>query len=165
VSHASRHDAVVRRLSTPSRRRTRLAAGGIGSGRQMAAAALGAQVLDRIDLAHRRRSRHRKEALENISPPTPAAPCDHGDTASRRVARTAWTDAWRPRAPKTLPMPLQGSCGEMAAVAARTPRALGFPSARSSADEQRRPTHEVIFEIVEMIATTERLRRFGRSDG
>jgi NAD(P)H-dependent flavin oxidoreductase YrpB (nitropropane dioxygenase family) len=144
-----------------------LAAGGIGSGRQMAAGlALGAQgawtgsiwlTVAEADTG--------KEALENI-----LAADSRGTVRSRamtgkpaRQLRTAWTDAWeREDAPKTLPMPLQGILwGEMARRVSRahTKELSGFPVGQIVGRMNSvRPTHEVIFEIVEeWIATTERL--------
>lgn len=90
-----------------------LAAGGIGCGRQMAAAlALGAQgawtgsiwlTVSEADT--------RPESVENL-----LAAGSRDAIRSRsmtgkpaRQLRTAWTEAWeQPGAPKTLPMPLQG---------------------------------------------------------
>jgi len=90
-----------------------LAAGGIGCGRQMAAAlALGAQGAwtGSIWLTVSE-SDTNPEAIENL-----LAAGSRDAIRSRsmtgkpaRQLRTAWTEAWeRPGAPKTLPMPLQG---------------------------------------------------------
>jgi NAD(P)H-dependent flavin oxidoreductase YrpB (nitropropane dioxygenase family) len=144
-----------------------LAAGGIGTGRQMAAGlALGAQgawtgsiwlTVAEADT--------RPEALENL-----LAADSRGTVRSRsmtgkpaRQLRTAWTDAWEAEdAPKTLPMPLQGILwGEMArrVTRAHTKELSGFPVGQIVGRMNKvRPTHEVIFEMVqEWIATTERM--------
>jgi NAD(P)H-dependent flavin oxidoreductase YrpB (nitropropane dioxygenase family) len=144
-----------------------LAAGGIGSGRQMAAGlALGAQGAWTgsiwLTVAEANTS---PEALDNI-----LAADSRGTVRSRamtgkpaRQLRTAWTDAWeREDAPKTLPMPLQGILfGEMARRVSRAHnRELsGFPVGQIVGRMNRvRPTQEVMFEIVEeWIATTERM--------
>jgi NAD(P)H-dependent flavin oxidoreductase YrpB (nitropropane dioxygenase family) len=144
-----------------------LAAGGIGTGRQMAAGlALGAQgawtgsiwlTVAEADTG--------TEALENM-----LAADSRGTVRSRamtgkpaRQLRTAWTDAWEAEdAPKTLPMPLQGILwGEMArrVTRAHTKELSGFPVGQIVGRMNKvRPTHEVVFDIVqEWIATTERL--------
>jgi NAD(P)H-dependent flavin oxidoreductase YrpB (nitropropane dioxygenase family) len=144
-----------------------LAAGGIGTGRQMAAAlALGAQgawtgsiwlTVAEADTP--------PEALANL-----LAADSRGTVRSRamtgkpaRQLRTAWTEAWEsPDAPATLPMPLQGILyGEMARRVSRAHNRelAGFPVGQIVGRMDRvRPTHEVVFELVEeWIATTERL--------
>ena len=144
-----------------------LAAGGIGTGRQMAAGlALGAQgawtgsiwlTVAEADTPH--------EAQQNI-----LAADSRGTVRSRamtgkpaRQLRTAWTEAWeREDAPKTLPMPLQGILyGEMArrVTRAHNRELSGFPVGQIVGRMDRiRPTHEVVFELVEdCIATTEKL--------
>lgn len=144
-----------------------LAAGGIGTGRQMAAGlALGAQgawtgsiwlTVAEADTG--------KEAQENL-----LAADSRGTVRSRsmtgkpaRQLRTAWTDAWEAEdAPKTLPMPLQGILwGEMARRVSRahTKELSGFPVGQIVGRMNKiRPTHEVVFDIVqEWIATTERM--------
>jgi NAD(P)H-dependent flavin oxidoreductase YrpB (nitropropane dioxygenase family) len=144
-----------------------LAAGGIGTGRQMAAAlALGAQgawtgsiwlTVAEADTP--------SEAQQNI-----LAADSRGTVRSRamtgkpaRQLKTAWTEAWeRPDAPKTLPMPLQGILfGEAARriSRAKNKELAGFPVGQIVGRMNRiRPTHEVVFELVEeWIATTERL--------
>src|SRR2546423_13802108 len=102
-----------------------LAAGGIGRGRQMAAAmALGAQGVwtGSIWLTVSESSTS-GAALENLlaatSRDTVRSRAMTGKPA--RQLRTHWTDAWeQPDAPKTLPMPLQGILwGEMARRVAR----------------------------------------------
>jgi NAD(P)H-dependent flavin oxidoreductase YrpB (nitropropane dioxygenase family) len=144
-----------------------LAAGGIGTGRQMAAGlALGAQgvwtgsiwlTVAEADTG--------PEALENL-----LAADSRGTVRSRamtgkpaRQLRTAWTDAWEAEgAPKTLPMPLQGILwGEMARRVSRahTKELSGFPVGQIVGRMNKvRPAQEVIFEMVEeWIATTERM--------
>ncbi len=144
-----------------------LAAGGIGTGRQMAAAiALGAAgawtgsiwlTVAEADTP--------SEAQQNLlladSRSTVRSRAMTGKPA--RQLRTAWTEAWeRPDAPQTLPMPLQGILyGEMArrVTRAHNRELSGFPVGQIVGRMDRiRPTHEVVFEIVqEWIATTERL--------
>jgi NAD(P)H-dependent flavin oxidoreductase YrpB (nitropropane dioxygenase family) len=144
-----------------------LAAGGIGSGRQMAAGlALGAQGAWTgsiwLTVAEANTG---PEALENL-----LAADSRGTVRSRamtgkpaRQLRTAWTEAWEAEdAPKTLPMPLQGLLwGEMArrVTRAHTKELSGFPVGQIVGRMNTvRPTHEVIFEMVqEWIATTERM--------
>ncbi|MBV9871123.1 MAG: nitronate monooxygenase [Frankiaceae bacterium] len=144
-----------------------LAAGGIGTGRQMAAGlALGAQgawtgsiwlTVAEADT--------KPEPLANL-----LAADSRGTVRSRamtgkpaRQLRTAWTDAWEAEdAPKTLPMPLQGILfGEMArrVTRAHVRELSGFPVGQIVGRMNSvRPAHEVLFEIVqEWIATTERL--------
>jgi NAD(P)H-dependent flavin oxidoreductase YrpB (nitropropane dioxygenase family) len=144
-----------------------LAAGGIGCGRQMAAAlALGAQGVWTgsiwLTVAE---ADTQPEPLENL-----LAADSRGTVRSRtmtgkpaRQLRTAWTDAWeREGAPKTLPMPLQGILWN--AMARRVSRAhvkelSGFPVGQIVGRMNKvRPTQEVILDLVEeCIATTERL--------
>jgi NAD(P)H-dependent flavin oxidoreductase YrpB (nitropropane dioxygenase family) len=144
-----------------------LAAGGIGTGRQMAAAlALGAQGVwtGSIWLTVAEADTP-AEAQRNI------LAADSGGTVRSRAMtgkparqlRTAWTEAWeRPDAPKTLPMPLQGILyGEMARRVSRAHNRelAGFPVGQIVGRLDRvRPTQEVVLELVEdAIATTERL--------
>jgi NAD(P)H-dependent flavin oxidoreductase YrpB (nitropropane dioxygenase family) len=144
-----------------------LAAGGIGTGRQMAAAlALGAQGAwtGSIWLSVAEADTP-PQALENIlaadSRSTVRSRAMTGKPA--RQLRTAWTEAWeRDDAPKTLPMPLQGILfGEMARRVSRAHNRelAGFPVGQIVGRMNRiRPTHEVMFELVEeWIATTERM--------
>jgi NAD(P)H-dependent flavin oxidoreductase YrpB (nitropropane dioxygenase family) len=144
-----------------------LAAGGIGSGRQMAAAlALGAQGAwtGSIWLSVAEADTP-PEALENI-----LAADSRGTVRSRamtgkpaRQLRTAWTEAWeRDNAPKPLPMPLQGILfGEMARRVSRAHNRelAGFPVGQIVGRMNRvRPAAEVMFELVEeWITTTERM--------
>jgi NAD(P)H-dependent flavin oxidoreductase YrpB (nitropropane dioxygenase family) len=151
-----------------------LAAGGVGTGRQMAAAmALGAQGVWTgsiwLTVAEADTS---KEALENLleasSRDTVRSRSMTGKPA--RQLRTAWTEAWeREGAPPTLPMPLQGLLwGEMARRVARahTKELSGFPVGQIVGRMDRvRPTQEVMMELVEeWIATTERLQQLIAQD-
>jgi NAD(P)H-dependent flavin oxidoreductase YrpB (nitropropane dioxygenase family) len=144
-----------------------LAAGGIGSGRQMAAAlALGAQGAwtGSIWLTVAEADTN-AESLANIlaasSRDTVRSRAMTGKPA--RQLKTAWTDAWeREDAPKTLPMPLQGLLfGDAARRISRShnKELAGFPAGQIIGRlDHVRPTHEVIFDMVEeCIATTERL--------
>lgn len=91
-----------------------LAAGGIGSGEQIAAAlALGAQGawLGSVWLTTREADLHSRKLTEKL------LAAGSGDTVRSRALtgkparqlRTGWTDAWEaPESPGTLPMPLQG---------------------------------------------------------
>lgn len=144
-----------------------LAAGGIGTGRQVAAAlALGAQgawtgsiwlTVAEADTP--------QDALANLleadSRSTVRSRAMTGKPA--RQLRTAWTDAWEaPDAPKTLPMPLQGILwNEMARRVARVhvKELSGFPVGQIVGRMNRvRSVQEVMFELVEeWIATTQRL--------
>jgi NAD(P)H-dependent flavin oxidoreductase YrpB (nitropropane dioxygenase family) len=144
-----------------------LAAGGIGTGRQMTAAlALGAQGAwtGSIWLSVAEADTP-QQSLENI-----LAADSRGTVRSRsmtgkpaRQLRTAWTEAWeRDDAPKTLPMPLQGILwGEMArrVTRAHNRELSGFPVGQIVGRMNKvRPTQEVMFELVEeWIATTERM--------
>ena len=151
-----------------------LAAGGIGTGRQMAAAfALGAQgvwtgsiwlTVAEADTG--------KEALENLleasSRDTVRSRSMTGKPA--RQLRTAWTEAWeREGAPPTLPMPLQGLLwGEMARRVSRahTKELSGFPVGQIVGRMDRvRPTSEVMMDLVEeWVETTERLQQLIQQD-
>jgi NAD(P)H-dependent flavin oxidoreductase YrpB (nitropropane dioxygenase family) len=144
-----------------------LAAGGIGTGRQMAAGlALGAQGAWTgsiwLTVAEANTS---PEAMENLlaagSRDTVRSRSMTGKPA--RQLRTAWTEAWEVEgAPKTLPMPLQGILwGEMARRVSRahTKELSGFPVGQIVGRMNKvRPTHEVMFDLVqEWIATTEKM--------
>jgi NAD(P)H-dependent flavin oxidoreductase YrpB (nitropropane dioxygenase family) len=146
-----------------------LAAGGIGSGRQMAAAlALGAQgvwtgsiwltvaeadtqpiVVEKL-LAANSRDTVRSRSMTG----KPA-----------RQLRTAWTEAWeQPEAPKTLPMPLQGIIFSDAArriTRAQNRELAGFPVGQILGRmNQVRPARDVIFDMVEeWIETTQRMSK------
>jgi NAD(P)H-dependent flavin oxidoreductase YrpB (nitropropane dioxygenase family) len=144
-----------------------LAAGGIGTGRQVAAGlALGAQGAWTgsiwLTVAEADTS---KEATENLlaagSRDTVRSRSMTGKPA--RQLRTAWTEAWEAEdAPKTLPMPLQGLLwGEMARRVSRahTKELSGFPVGQIVGRMNKiRPTQEVMMDLVqEWIDTTERL--------
>jgi NAD(P)H-dependent flavin oxidoreductase YrpB (nitropropane dioxygenase family) len=144
-----------------------LAAGGIGSGRQIAAGlALGAQGAwtGSIWLTVAEASTS-PEAMDNLlaagSRDTVRSRSMTGKPA--RQLRTAWTEAWEAQgAPKTLPMPLQGILfGEMSRRVSRahTKELSGFPVGQIVGRmNEVRPTQEVMFELVEeWIATTEKL--------
>jgi NAD(P)H-dependent flavin oxidoreductase YrpB (nitropropane dioxygenase family) len=144
-----------------------LAAGGIGSGRQMAAAlALGAQGVwtGSIWLTV-------AEADTNpIAVEKMLAASSRGTVRSRamtgkpaRQLRTDWTDAWeREGAPPTLPMPLQGivySEAQRRIVRSQARDLIGFPVGQIVGSMNRvRPARDVIFDMVEeWIDTTQRL--------
>lgn len=144
-----------------------LAAGGIGSGRQVAAAlALGAQGAwtGSIWLTTAEAETY-PAAMENLlaatSRDTVRSRAMTGKPA--RQLRTAWTEAWESDdSPGTLPMPLQGMLyGEAARRITRAHnRALsGYPVGQIVGRMNRvRPAHEVVFDLVqEWVATTERL--------
>jgi NAD(P)H-dependent flavin oxidoreductase YrpB (nitropropane dioxygenase family) len=152
-----------------------LAAGGIGTGRQMAAAlALGAQgawtgsiwltvaesetapvVVDNL-LAATARDTVRSRAMTG----KPA-----------RQLRTEWTDAWESAdSPGTLPMPLQGIL--FASAARRITRAENHALSGSPVGQivgrmnTVRPAKDVIYDMVEeCIEATERLERLMSADG
>jgi NAD(P)H-dependent flavin oxidoreductase YrpB (nitropropane dioxygenase family) len=147
-----------------------LAAGGIATGRQMAAAlALGAQgvwtgsmwltvaeantsplIMDKL-LAATSRDTVRSRAYTG----KPA-----------RQLRTAWTEAWdSPDSPGTLPMPLQGIVHQEAArrfMRANNRELTGFPVGQIVGRlNDVRPTRDVVFEMVEeWIETTQKLARY-----
>src|SRR6266480_3296672 len=144
-----------------------LAAGGIATGRQMAAAlALGAQGVWTgsmwLTVAE---ADTNPAALENMLAATSR------DTVRSRVMtgkparqlRTAWTEAWESEdSPGTLPMPLQGIIYNYAARrVSRVQRKelSGFPVGQIVGRLNTvRPTKDVIFEMVEeWIETTQRL--------
>jgi NAD(P)H-dependent flavin oxidoreductase YrpB (nitropropane dioxygenase family) len=135
-----------------------LAAGGIGSGRQMAAAmALGAQgvwtgsiwltvtesnmsdmVMDKL--------------LHASSSDTVRSRALTGKPA--RLLRTAWTEAWEaPESPGTLPMPLQyilSSYAQQRITRAANRELTGMPVGQVvSRMRQVRPSKDVIYEMVE----------------
>ena len=146
-----------------------LAAGGIGTGRQMAAAlALGAQgVWTGLDVADRRRGRHEPGGAGEHARRRPrATPC--GRARHDRQAGPAAAHARGPRrgrredSPGPLPMPLQGILYDDAARrVSRVQRKelSGFPVGQIVGRLNKvRPTKDVIFEMVEeWIETTQRL--------
>ena len=144
-----------------------LAAGGIGTGRQMAAAlALGAQGVwtGSIWLTV-------AEADTNpIAVEKMLAASSRGTVRSRamtgkpaRQLRTEWTDAWeREDAPPTLPMPLQGilfSEAQRRVVRSQNRELTGFPVGQIVGRMDKvRPVKDVIFDMVEeWIDTTQRM--------
>ncbi len=146
-----------------------LAAGGIATGRQMAAAlALGAQgawtgsmwlTVAESDVA--------PDVTENLlaasSRDTVRSRAMTGKPA--RQLRTAWTEAWeQPGAPAPLPMPLQGLLYQPAATRiarSRVKEMHGSPVGQIVGRLDRvRPTKDVIFEMVEeWIETTHRMSK------
>jgi NAD(P)H-dependent flavin oxidoreductase YrpB (nitropropane dioxygenase family) len=144
-----------------------LAAGGIATGRQMAAAiALGAQgawtgsmwlTVSEADT--------NPAALENMlaatSRDTVRSKAMTGKPA--RQLRTAWTDAWEAEdSPGTLPMPLQGILHQEAGRRTQrvgTRELIGFPVGQIVGRLNKvRPTKDVVREMVEeWIDTTERM--------
>jgi NAD(P)H-dependent flavin oxidoreductase YrpB (nitropropane dioxygenase family) len=144
-----------------------LAAGGIGCGRQMAAAlALGAQGAWTgsiwLTVAE---SETEPWVIESLlaAGPRDAVRSRAMTGKPARQLRTAWTEAWeRPDAPKPLPMPLQGILyAEMATrfVRARNRALSGSPVGQIvSRMDSVRPSREVVREMVEeCVATMERL--------
>jgi len=144
-----------------------LAAGGIGSGRQMAAAlALGAQGVWTgsiwLTVAEADTS---PVVVENLlaagSRDTVRSRAMTGKPA--RQLRSAWTDAWeREDTPDPLPMPLQGILYSEAGrrvTRANNKELAGFPVGQIVGRMNSvRPTRDVIFDLVqEWIETTERL--------
>jgi len=144
-----------------------LAAGGIGTGRQMAAAmALGAQGVWTgsmwLTVAE---ADTNPDALENLlaatSRDTVRSRAMTGKPA--RQLRTAWTEAWEgPESPGTLPMPLQGILHNEAGR--RTQRAhakelIGFPVGQIVGRlDKVRPSRDVVLQMVEeFVDTTERM--------
>jgi NAD(P)H-dependent flavin oxidoreductase YrpB (nitropropane dioxygenase family) len=144
-----------------------LAAGGIGDGRQMAAAmALGAQgvwtgsiwlLTTEADLAPEVTG----NLLEATSRDAIRARVMTGKPA--RQLRTRWTEAWeRPDAPEPLPMPLQGLLyGEAAERFTRvhSKEFAGHPAGQIIGSLDRvRPARDVVLDMVEQwIETTNRL--------
>jgi NAD(P)H-dependent flavin oxidoreductase YrpB (nitropropane dioxygenase family) len=144
-----------------------LAAGGIGTGRQITAAlALGAQgvwtgsiwlTVAEADTA--------PVVVENLlaatSRDTVRARVMTGKPA--RLLRSAWTEAWeQPGAPEPLPMPLQGMLyGEAARRFARVQNKelSGFPVGQIVGSMNRvRPVKDVMYDLVEeWVETTQRL--------
>jgi NAD(P)H-dependent flavin oxidoreductase YrpB (nitropropane dioxygenase family) len=144
-----------------------LAAGGIGRGRQMAAAiALGAQGAwtGSIWLAVTE-SAEEPWVVENL------LEAGFGDTVRSRAMtgkparqlRTAWTEAWeREDAPDPLPMPLQGILYAPAAhrfMRARSKPLSGSPVGQIIGRVDRvRPARDVVFDIIdEYIDTMQRM--------
>jgi len=144
-----------------------LAAGGIATGRQMAAAlALGAQGVWTgsmwLTVAE---ADTNPIALENMlaatSRDTVRSKAMTGKPA--RQLRTAWTEAWEgPESPGTLPMPLQGILHQEAGrrtIRAGSRELVGFPVGQIVGRlDKVRPTKEVMRDMVEeWIDTTQRM--------
>jgi NAD(P)H-dependent flavin oxidoreductase YrpB (nitropropane dioxygenase family) len=144
-----------------------LAAGGIATGRQMAAAiALGAQGVWTgsmwLTVAE---ADTNPIALENMlaatSRDTVRSKAMTGKPA--RQLRTAWTEAWEgPESPGTLPMPLQGILHQEAGrrtIRAGSRELVGFPVGQIVGRLNKvRPTREVMRDMVEeWIETTQRM--------
>jgi NAD(P)H-dependent flavin oxidoreductase YrpB (nitropropane dioxygenase family) len=144
-----------------------LAAGGIGCGRQIAAAlALGAQGVWTgslwLTVAEAETAPHVVENLLAASARDTVRSRSMTGKPARQL-RTAWTEAWeRPDAPPTLPMPLQGILFSEAAerfMRARS-RALGGSPVGQIVGriDAVRPTRDVVFDLVsEWVETTERI--------
>jgi NAD(P)H-dependent flavin oxidoreductase YrpB (nitropropane dioxygenase family) len=151
-----------------------LAAGGIGRGRQMAAAiALGAEGVwtgsiwltvtesDSTPLV-------KEKLLRASSRDTVRSRCLSGKPA--RQLRTAWTDAWdRPDCPGTLPMPLQFMLTAEAQNRigrSQNPELVGMPVGQIVGSMNRvQPAKDLIFELVEeFVEASERLGRLLTDD-
>jgi NAD(P)H-dependent flavin oxidoreductase YrpB (nitropropane dioxygenase family) len=144
-----------------------LAAGGIGTGRQMAAAlALGAQGAwtGSIWLTVAEADTN-PDAVANLlaAQPRDAIRSRAMTGKPARQIRTAWVDAWeRPDTPDPLPMPLQGILyaeGARRFTRAHAREFAGSPAGQIVGRMDRvRPAREVVADIVEeWIATTERM--------
>jgi NAD(P)H-dependent flavin oxidoreductase YrpB (nitropropane dioxygenase family) len=144
-----------------------LAAGGIGTGRQMAAAlALGAQGAwtGSIWLTVAEADTN-SLAVENLLAATSRDAIRSRSMTGKpaRQIRTTWTEAWEnPDNPDPLPMPLQGLLYAEAArrfTRARRKEFAGSPAGQIIGRVDRvRPAREVVSDIIEeWIATTERL--------
>ncbi len=151
-----------------------LAAGGIGSGRQMAAAmALGAdgvwtgsiwltvQESDMSPLVM-------EKLLAASSRDTVRSRCLSGKPA--RQLRTDWTDAWeRPDCPGTLPMPLQymlTADAQRRIAKYQAKELVGMPVGQIVGSmRQVRPTKDVIFDLVEdFVEASEKLHGLLQAD-
>jgi len=151
-----------------------LAAGGIGCGRQMAAAmALGAQGVwtGSIWLTVAEADTQPivvEKFLEASSRDTVRSRAMTGKPA--RQLRSAWTDAWaRDDTPEPLPMPLQGLLYNSAGrriTRAQNRELAGFPVGQIVGRMNSvRPARDVIFDMVEeWIETTERMAALVRDD-
>ena len=152
-----------------------LAAGGIGTGRQMAAAlALGAQgawtgsiwlTVAEAETAH--------VVVENLLAATSRDTVRSRSMTGKpaRQLRTEWTEAWEsPESPGTLPMPLQGILFSNAArriTRAQSKGLSGSPVGQIVGRmNQVRPAKDVIYDLVEeCIEASERLGRLMGADG
>jgi NAD(P)H-dependent flavin oxidoreductase YrpB (nitropropane dioxygenase family) len=146
-----------------------LAAGGIGRGRQMAAAmALGAQGAwtGSIWLTVAESDMH-PWVIENLlaAGPRDAVRSRAMTGKPARQLKTDWTDAWEdPENPDPLPMPLQGMLYAPAAhrfTRAQNKALSGQPVGQIVGTMNKvRPAKDVVFDIVEeWIATTERMAK------
>jgi NAD(P)H-dependent flavin oxidoreductase YrpB (nitropropane dioxygenase family) len=144
-----------------------LAAGGIGTGRQMTAAlALGAQGAwtGSIWLTVAEADTN-PLAVENLLAATSRDAVRSRSMTGKpaRQIRTAWTEAWEdPANPDPLPMPLQGLLYAEAArrfTRSKSKEFAGSPAGQIIGRVDRvRPAREVVADIIEeWIATTERL--------
>lgn len=152
-----------------------LAAGGIGCGRQMAAAmALGAQGVWTgsmwLTVTEADVDPHVTENLLAASSRDTVRSRSMTGKPARQL-RTAWTEAWeRPGAPEPLPMPLQGILYAPAAhrfTRARSRALGGSPVGQIIGRfDSVRPTREVVREMIEeWVETTERIcRMFAQSE-
>ncbi|MGA4540001.1 NAD(P)H-dependent flavin oxidoreductase [Uniformispora flossi] len=151
-----------------------LAAGGIGGGRQMAAAlALGAQGVwtGSIWLTVAEADTHEtavQNLLEAKSTDTVRSRAMTGKPA--RQLRSAWTEAWEdPANPDPLPMPLQGLIFNKASrrfTRTKNKELNGWPVGQIvGAIDRVRPTQEVVLDMVEeWVETTERLGKLLSED-
>ena len=152
-----------------------LAAGGIGTGRQMAAAlALGAQGAWTgsiwLTVAEADTS---PLAVENLLAATSRDAVRSRSMTGKpaRQIRTTWTEAWEnPDNPDPLPMPLQGLLYAEAArrfTRSRSKEFAGSPAGQIIGRVDRvRPAREVVSDIIEeWIATTQRLAGLLDADG
>lgn len=146
-----------------------LAAGGIGTGRQMAAAmALGADGVWTgsiwLTVAESSTEPH---VVDNLLAATSRDTVRSRSMTGKpaRQLRTAWTEAWeQPGAPATLPMPLQGLVFNQAARRfgrVRDPRFGGSPVGQIVGQMNSvRPARDVVFDMVsEYIDTIDRIHR------
>ncbi len=145
-----------------------LAAGGVGSGRQMAAAmALGAQgVWTGSIWLTTAESDTAPQVVDKLlaatSRDTVRSRCMTGKPA--RQLRTAWTDAWESEeSPGTLPMPLQymlTADAQRRIARSGQKELVGMPVGQIVGSmRQVRPVRSVVYELVEeFIAATERLQ-------
>jgi NAD(P)H-dependent flavin oxidoreductase YrpB (nitropropane dioxygenase family) len=144
-----------------------LAAGGIGCGRQIAAAlALGAQGVWTgslwLTVAEAETAPHVVENLLAASARDTVRSRSMTGKPARQL-RNAWTEAWeRPDAPPTLPMPLQGILFSEAAerfMRARSHALGGSPVGQIVGRmDSVRPTRDVVFDLVsEWVETTEQM--------
>ena len=143
-----------------------LAAGGIGTGRQIAAAlALGCRRrVDGIDLAHDGRERHRPDGDgEAARRGRRATRCGRAAWTGKpaRQLRTEWTEAWeREDSPGYLPMPLQYMATNDAHAPHRQVQVkelTGMPVGQIVGRMNKvRPVRDVMFDLVEEFVESSR---------